>query len=100
MVDGKKKEGKAKPLTCEVTSDKMGKSRVGLVKRLVMEPRYHKYVKRETKIMFHDEKNETAVGDKVLIIPCRPYSKRKRFNLYKVVEKCQKLDSWQEGNNL
>ncbi|MGE0171552.1 MAG: 30S ribosomal protein S17 [Oligoflexales bacterium] len=81
------KEKKAKPIFCEVTSAAMGKSRVGTVNRSVQHPEYKRYIKRKTKIMFHDEKNETNVGDKVLISACRPMSKRKRFNLFKIVEK-------------
>ena len=82
-----KKEKKARPLSCEVTSDKMDKSRVGTVHRLVKHKAYGKYIKRQTRILFHDEKNETKVGDKVLIIPARTRSKNKRFDLFKLVEK-------------
>lgn len=87
MSDLKKNVAKAKPLLCEVVSDAMNKSRVGTVKRLVKHARYQKYVRRQTKIMFHDEENSTSVGDKVLVMPCKPHSARKKFNLIKIVEK-------------
>lgn len=80
-------EKKSKPVFGVVTSDKMDKSRVVTVERLVKHARYGKYLKRRTKLMFHDEQNLSRIGDSVLIIPSRPYSNRKRFNLLKVVNK-------------
>lgn len=77
---------KTKPISCTVTSDCMDKSRVGVVERLVKHRQYEKYIRRSTKIMFHDEKNEAKVGDKVLIAPSRPHSARKRFSLVKILE--------------
>ena len=77
---------KSKPLQGTVTSDKMNKAGVCTVERIVRHARYGKYIKRRTKIMFHDEKNACKVGDTVLIIPSKPYSARKRFDLLKVVE--------------
>ena len=80
---------KSKPLQGVVTSDKMSKARVCTIERTVKHSRYDKYIRRRTKIMFHDEKNQSQLGDSVLIIPSRPYSARKRFNLLKVVEKAK-----------
>ena len=82
---------KSKPILCTVTSDKMSKSRVGTVERLVKHARYGKYLKRRTKIMFHDESNESKLGDSVLIIPGRPKSCKKRFDLFKIVEKAKEI---------
>ncbi len=81
-----KKEKKAKPLQGVVTSDKMAKSRVVTVERLVKHSRYGKYSKKQTKIMFHDEKNESRVGDLVQIMASRPYSASKRFSLFKILK--------------
>ena len=69
-----------------VVSDAMEKSRILRIQRLVKHPNYKKYVKRTTKIIFHDEENVSRVGDKVLIQPCRPYSKRKNFKLREVLQ--------------
>lgn len=82
-----KKEKKSTPIKCRVTSDKMDKSRVGTVDRLVKHPRYGKYLRRTTKIMFHDEGNVTHTGDVVLIDQTRPLSARKKFTLREVVKK-------------
>lgn len=77
---------KSKPIFCVVTSDKMDKSRVGTVEKMVRHDRYGKFIKRRTKIMFHDEKNETKIGDSVLIEVTRPLSSRKHFRLKQVIE--------------
>lgn len=82
-----KNEAKSKPFSGVVTSDKMDKSRVVTVERLVKHERYGKYTKRRTKLMFHDEKNESRLGDTVLVIPSRPHSANKRFDLLKIVNK-------------
>ena len=81
------KEKKARPILGRVTSADMTKSRVATIDRTVKHAGYDKYIERRTKIMFHDEKNESVLGDYVLIEPCRPMSKRKRFNLKKIVPK-------------
>ena len=80
---------KAKPFRVVVVSDKMSKSRVGTTERLVKHPLYGKYLKRRTKMMFHDEKNETRIGDEVLIGATRPLSKKKKFTLLQVVRKAE-----------
>ena len=51
----------------------------------------HPLLKKEIKLMTvvfaHDEKNECAKGDKVLVMETRPFSKKKRFRLEKILEK-------------
>lgn len=78
---------KSIPVRCVVTSAKMDKSRVGTIERLVKHEQYGKYLSHRTKMMFHDENNETREGDTVLIVQTRPISAKKRFQLFKVVEK-------------
>jgi small subunit ribosomal protein S17 len=81
------KEKKSRPVKLVVTSDKMNKSRVGTIEHLVKHARYGKYMRRRTKLMFHDEKNESRQGDLVLVAQTRPLSGRKRFTLLQVVKK-------------
>lgn len=76
-----------KEIRCVVTSDKMTKSRVGVVERLVKHPLAGKYIRRRTKLMFHDDTNQTRVGDEVIVRPARPMSARKKFTLVRVVQK-------------
>ena len=50
-------------------------------------PKYGKAIKRHTKLIVHDERNEASVGDVVEIAECRPYSKTKSWRLVKVLTK-------------
>ena len=68
-----------------VTSDKMDKTIVVEVVRRVPHPRFKKIVKLTTKMFVHDEKDEGAIGDRVLIKECRPLSKKKRWQLEEVL---------------
>jgi len=77
---------KSRPLKCVVTSDKMNQSRVATRERLVKELRVGKYLKKRSKIMFHDPENKSKIGDVVLISPSRPYSARKKFELTEILE--------------
>ena len=64
-----------------VISDAMDKSVVVRVTRLVKHPVYGKYIRRSTKLMAHDEENQTKIGDLVELTQTRPLSKRKRWNI-------------------
>ena len=70
-----------------VTSNRMHKTVVVSVERIVMHPRYKKYLKRRTKVKAHDEKNECQVGDRVLIVECRPMSREKRWRVSRILER-------------
>ncbi len=58
-----------------------------LVERKVLHPRYRKTVKRFTKYLVHDEKNDINVGDTVSAIECRPLSKTKSFRLLEIIKR-------------
>ena len=81
------KRGSQKTLTGTVVSNKMEKSVVVSVERLVKHPVYQKYIRRKAKFMAHDEGNECRIGDRVLLTETRPLSKQKRFKVGKVLEK-------------
>ncbi len=70
-----------------VVSDKMDKTVVVLVERLVQHPKYRKYIKRRNKFKAHDPKNLCREGDKVLIEETRPLSKTKRWRVVKILER-------------
>ena len=72
-----------------VVSDKMDKSIVVAIERMVKHPIYGKFVKRTTKVHAHDENNTCGLGDKVEIAECRPLSKTKSWTLVKVLEKAK-----------
>ncbi|RII29341.1 MAG: 30S ribosomal protein S17 [Geobacter sp.] len=69
-----------------VVSDKMEKTIVVRVDRLVKHPLYNKYIKRSEKYKVHDENNSCKMGDRVQIIECRPLSKDKRWNLNQIID--------------
>jgi small subunit ribosomal protein S17 len=70
-----------------VVSNKMQKTIAVEIERLEKHPTYGKYVRRTTKLLAHDEKNESREGDTVTITPCRPLSRRKSYQLVKVLER-------------
>lgn len=72
-----------------VASDKGDKTIVVQVETLVKHPLFKKYIRRKQKFMAHDQANECGVGDKVEIVESRPLSRRKRWQLVKIVEKAQ-----------
>ena len=74
-------------LSGRVVSNKMHKTVTVLIERKIRHPLYHKYIRRRTKLHAHDENNESAQGDLVLIQECRPLSKTKTWRLVKVLEK-------------
>ena len=59
-----------------VTSNKMDKSVVVRVDRIIMHKMYKRYVKRSAKFMAHDENNTCRIGDTVEIVESRPLSSR------------------------
>jgi small subunit ribosomal protein S17 len=75
-----------------VTSDKMAKTRRVEIPRLVRHPKYGKYLRRRTVCFVHDENNESSLGDSVEIIESRPRSKKKRWELVRVLAKGQVID--------
>jgi small subunit ribosomal protein S17 len=70
-----------------VISNKMTKSIVVSVERRVKHPKYGKFVKKTSKFMAHDEKNECSIGDKVKIAETKPLSKDKCWRLVEIIEK-------------
>lgn len=72
-----------------VTSDKMDKTVVVTIKNRVRHPLYNKIVNDTVKYKAHDENNECGIGDNVLIMECRPYSKDKRWRVVEIVEKAK-----------
>lgn len=82
-----KQRGVQKTRIGTVVSDKMDKTVVVQVERLVRHPVYHKTVRRRNKFKAHDEQNACQIGDKVLIIETRPLSRDKRWRVKEILEK-------------
>ncbi|WP_093796582.1 30S ribosomal protein S17 [Sporomusa acidovorans] len=73
----------------KVVSDKMEKTVVVAVERLVQHPLYHKSVKNTVKFKAHDENNESHIGDTVKIMETRPLSKEKRWRVVEILERAK-----------
>ncbi len=75
--------------TGQVISDRMDKSITVAVERQVKHPIYEKFITKTTKYLVHDESNEANPGDKVMIMSCRPLSKRKSWRLVEILERAK-----------
>jgi small subunit ribosomal protein S17 len=75
--------------TGKVVSDKMDKTIVVAVERLVQHPLYKKSIKKTVKFKAHDENNDSHIGDIVEIMETRPLSKDKRWRVVEVIEKAK-----------
>jgi small subunit ribosomal protein S17 len=63
----------------------LSKSVVIELARQVRHPKYHKYIRRRTRIMAHDESGAVKAGDLVRIRECRPFSNRKSWSVEAVI---------------
>ena len=86
-MEEQQKTSKRKTRVGTVKSNKMDKTVVVTVERLVQHPKYRKYIKRRNSFAAHDADNACNVGDRVLIEESRPLSKTKRWVAVKVLEK-------------
>lgn len=67
-----------------VVSDKMDKTIVVAVQRLVRHPMYGKVMRQTRRIKAHDQENVASVGDFVQVMETRPISREKRWRLVEV----------------
>ncbi len=74
-----------------VVSDKMEKTVVVAVQRMVAHARYKKRLRLTRRFLAHDEHGRCHVGDKVVIMEMRPMSKNKRWRV------CEILTTSREG---
>jgi small subunit ribosomal protein S17 len=87
MTEAKARETRGNPTTRvgKVVSDKMNRSVVVRVDRIVKDKLYKRYVRRKANFMAHDENNVCKIGDTVEIVESRPLSSRKRWRVRRVV---------------
>ena len=72
-----------------VVSNKMDKTIVVAIEDRVKHPLYNKIVKRTARLKVHDEQNQCNVGDRVLVMETRPYSKEKHWRLVEILERAK-----------
>jgi small subunit ribosomal protein S17 len=70
-----------------VVSNKMDKTVVVSIERIIQHPVYKKYVRRRGKCVAHDAQNMCQIGDRVMIVETRPLSKTKRWRVREILEK-------------
>lgn len=73
----------------KVVSDKMDKTVVIAIERLVQHPLYKKAIKKTVRFKAHDENNDSHVGDIVSVMETRPLSKDKRWRVVEVIERAK-----------
>jgi small subunit ribosomal protein S17 len=73
----------------KVVSNKMDKTITLTIERQFAHPIYKKIIKKTSKFMAHDDKNECQIGDVVKIVETRPLSRHKRWKVVEVVEKAK-----------
>jgi len=86
---GSQDEKNVRTVTGRVVSNKMDKTVSVMISRVVKHPIYGKYLRRSTKVLVHDEQNTCNAGDVVSISECRPFSKRKAWQLVEVIERAE-----------
>ena len=80
-----------------VVSDKMDKTITVSVDRLVLHPKFKKYVRKTSVLRAHDAEEAASMGDRVEVMECRPLSKNKRFRLVRILAKGSGAGALPEG---
>jgi len=89
VVEKEEERGRRKLRVGKVVSDKMEKTVVVVIERLVKHPQYKRYVRRRSRFKVHDEKNECKEGDTIRFMETRPLSKEKRWRFVEFVERAK-----------
>lgn len=82
-----------KVMVGRVVSDKMDKTVVVAVERMVADPVYGKTVRRTRRFKAHDEENRCRVGDRVRLMETRPLSKEKRWRVVEILSRKEEAQS-------
>ena len=72
-----------------VVSDRMDKTIVVEIQRLLKHPVYNRIIRRRARFKAHDGKNEAHIGDRVKIAESRPLSRTKRWHLLQIIERAK-----------
>lgn len=81
--------GRRKGLVGVVVSDKMDKTVVVAVERLVTHPLYGRRMRRTKRYKAHDEENAAREGDRVQLAETRPLSRDKHWRVAAILRKAQ-----------
>ena len=89
------KKARRQKLTGVVSSAAGDKTIRVVVQSLVKHPMYGKFLRHQTKLAAHDEKNSAQKGDTVEITTCRRISKTKAYRLLRVIKKASMTEQAQ-----
>lgn len=70
-----------------IKTNRMAKTVVVELERIVLHSRYKKYLRRRTRVKAHDERDECEVGDRVVIVESRPHSRQKRWRVSRILSR-------------
>lgn len=85
----KSKKGQMRTRQGIVVSDKMEKTVVVEVNRIVKHPLYKRYIRRTKRFKAHDPENACRIGDRVRIEATRPLSKEKKWRVVDIIDKAR-----------
>ncbi len=71
----------------QVVRHQADKTIIVAIERRIKHPLYGKFIRKTTKVMAHDEKNQSHTGDTVQLMETRPLSKNKRWRLTHIIQK-------------
>lgn len=77
---------KVRRIKGKVVGNKMNKTIVVVIERIIKHKLYGKYVKRSNKISVHDAKNQASIGDLVECAESLKLSKTKSWILIKILK--------------
>jgi len=80
-------ESKVKTTKAVVVGKSGNKSVKVAIDYVFRHPKYGKFLKRRTRLIVHDERNEAGVGDVVEVAECRPLSRTKNWRLVRILKK-------------
>lgn len=81
--------GRRKTRIGKVVSNRMDKTVVVAIVRMVKHPLYKKYIKRTTRLYAHDEKNDAREGDTIRVVETRPLSKLKCWRVQDIIDRAK-----------
>jgi small subunit ribosomal protein S17 len=89
MSVSEESRGSRKTMIGLVVSDKMDKTVVVAVERVVPHSLYGRRIRRTKRFKAHDEKNEARTGDRVELMETRPLSKDKRWRVVRILQRAE-----------
>jgi small subunit ribosomal protein S17 len=81
--------GSRKTMIGLVVSDKMDKTVVVAVERVIPHSLYGRRIRRTRHFKAHDENNEARAGDRVELMETRPLSRDKRWRVVRILQRAE-----------